>query len=126
MSFDALMNKFHSKAQDAKAMGGEKKLAVYKKLFVGHWYNIIETIIVTWMSATLFAIGTVGYYRFPINKLLRVVILLVALILIIPGMVSDLIGVFFMGGLKAWQRIQSKRLHMSAIDSGTGGPSNAG
>lgn len=95
-------------------------------LFVGHWYNIVETIIVTWMSATLFAIGTVGYYRFPINKLLRVVILLVALILIIPGMVSDLIGVFFMGGLIAWQRIQSKRLNMSAIDPETGGPSNAG
>jgi len=54
------------------------------------------------------------------------VILLVALILIIPGMVSDLIGVFFMGGLIAWQRIQSKRLHKSAIDPGTGGPSNAG
>jgi TRAP-type uncharacterized transport system fused permease subunit len=95
-------------------------------LFVGHWYNIIETIFVTWMSANLFAIGTVGYYRFPVNKPLRVVILLVAAILIIPGMVSDLIGVFFMGGLIAWQRIQSNRLHMSAIDSGTGGPANAG
>jgi len=116
MSFDALMNKFHSKAQDAKAMGGEKKLAAYKKLFVGHWYNIIETIFVTWISANLFAIGTVGYYRFPIHMPLRVVILLVAVILIMPGMVSDLIGVFFMGGLIAWQRIQSNRLTVTAAE----------
>ena len=67
------------------------------------------------MSANLFAIGTVGYYRLPINVFLRVVILAVALILIIPGMTSDLIGVFFMGGLIAWQRIQSKRLAVSVV-----------
>jgi TRAP transporter 4TM/12TM fusion protein len=95
-------------------------------LLIGHWYNIIETIFVTWMSANLFAIGTVGYYRFPIHRVLRVVILLVALILIIPGLASDLIGVCFMGSLIVWQRIQSSRLQMSAVDSDTGGPSNAG
>jgi TRAP transporter 4TM/12TM fusion protein len=86
-------------------------------LFIGHWFNIVETIIVTWMSAYLFAIGTVGYYRLPVNVLLRVVIIAVALILIIPGVVSDLIGVFFIGGLLAWQRIQSNRLSVPAVDS---------
>jgi TRAP transporter 4TM/12TM fusion protein len=30
-------------------------------LFIGNWYNIIETIFVSWISAYLFAIGTVGY-----------------------------------------------------------------
>jgi TRAP-type uncharacterized transport system fused permease subunit len=85
-------------------------------LFIGNWYNIIETIFVSWMSANLFAIGTVGYYRVPINVFLRVVILAVALILIIPGMTSDLIGVFFMGGLIIWQRIQGKRLNVPVIE----------
>ena len=85
-------------------------------LFIGNWYNIIETIFVSWMSANLFAIGTVGYYRVPINVFLRVVVLAVALILIIPGMTSDLIGIFFMGGLIVWQRIQAKRLAGSVVE----------
>ena len=85
-------------------------------LFIGNWYNIIETIFVSWMSAYLFAIGTVGYYRVPINVFLRVVILAVALILIIPGMTSDLIGVFFMGGLIIWQRIKAKHLAVSVVE----------
>lgn len=95
-------------------------------LFLGHWYQIVETIIVTWMSATLFAIGTVGYYRLPINIFLRGVILVVALVLIIPGIASDAIGILFMGGLIAWQRIQSNRLGVSAGEPGSGGSSNAG
>jgi len=95
-------------------------------LFLGHWYQIVETIIVTWMSATLFAIGTVGYYRLPINIFLRGVILVVALVLIIPGIASDAIGILFMGGLIAWQRIQGNRLGVSAGEPGRGGPSNAG
>jgi UPF0716 family protein affecting phage T7 exclusion len=78
------------------------------------------------MSASLFAIGTVGYYRLPINFFLRGVILLVALVLIVPGIASDAIGIFFIGGLIAWQRIQSNRLRVSAIEPGTGGPPNAG
>ncbi len=86
-------------------------------LFLGNWFNIIETIIVTWISAYLFAIGTVGYYRLPVTVFLRVVIIAVALILIIPGVASDLIGVLFIGSLIIWQRIQSNRLSISAIDS---------
>lgn len=95
-------------------------------LFIGHWYNIIETIFVTWMSAYLFAIGTVGYYRIPINILLRILILAVAIVLIIPGIATDLIGIFFLGGLFAWQRIASSRLQASTADSGMGRSSNAG
>jgi TRAP-type uncharacterized transport system fused permease subunit len=91
-------------------------------LFIGHWFNIVETFIITWMSAYLFAIGTVGYYRLPVNVILRVVIIAVALILIVPGVTSDLIGVVFIGGLLVWQRIQSNRLSVSAVDSGKNRP----
>jgi len=82
-------------------------------LLMGRWYNIIETIIVTWMSATMFAIGSVGFYRQPINPVLRIVTLAVALTLILQGLVTDLIGVICMSGLIIWQRMQVKRLSVS-------------
>ena len=78
-------------------------------LLMGHWGNIIETIIVSWMSATLLAVGTVGFYRTPINPIVRIFLLGAALVLIVPGFVFDLIGVVFMGGLVIWQRAQLSR-----------------
>jgi TRAP-type uncharacterized transport system fused permease subunit len=82
-------------------------------LLMGRWYNIIGTIIVSWMSATMFAIGSVGFYRQPINPVLRVLILAVALTLILQGLVTDLIGVICMSALFIWQRIQVKRMSVS-------------
>ena len=82
-------------------------------LLMGRWYNIIGTIIVSWMSATMFAIGSVGFYRQPINPVLRLLILAVALTLILQGLVTDLIGVLCMSGLIIWQRVQVKRMSVS-------------
>ena len=82
-------------------------------LLMGRWYNIIGTIIVSWMSATMFAIGSVGFYRQPINPVLRVLTLAVALTLILQGLVTDLIGVICMSALFIWQRIQVKRMSVS-------------
>ncbi len=82
-------------------------------LLMGKWYNITETIIVSWMSATMFAIGSVGYYRQPIGPVLRMVTLAVALTLILQGLITDLIGVICMSGLIIWQRVQVKRLSVS-------------
>jgi TRAP-type uncharacterized transport system fused permease subunit len=79
-------------------------------LLIGRWGSIIETIIVSWMSATLLAVGTVGFYRSPINPIVRIILFGAALALIVPGFVFDLIGVVFMGGLVVWQRVQLKRL----------------
>jgi len=76
---------------------------------MGHWGNIIETIVVSWMSATLLAVGTVGFYRTPINPIFRIFLFGAALVLIMPGFVFDLIGVAFMGGLVIWQRAQLSR-----------------
>ena len=78
-------------------------------LLMGHWGNIIETIVVSWMSATLLAVGTVGFYRTPINPIIRIILFVAALVLIVPGFVFDLIGVAFMGGLVIWQRAQLSR-----------------
>jgi TRAP transporter 4TM/12TM fusion protein len=82
-------------------------------LLMGRWYNIIGTIIVSWMSATMFAIGSVGFYRQPINPVLRLLILAVALTLILQGLVTDLIGVICMSALFIWQRVQVKRMSVS-------------
>ncbi len=79
-------------------------------LLMGRWFNVLETAVVSWMSATLLAVGTVGFYRSPIHPFVRVVLLGAALTLIIPGLKYDLIGVLFMGGLIIWQQTQKKRM----------------
>ena len=43
--------------------------------------------------------GTVGFYRRPINPVVRILLLRAALVLIVPGFVFDLIGVACMDGL---------------------------
>ncbi len=82
-------------------------------LFVGSWYSILETIVVTILSAMLFAVGTVGYYRLPINFFVRLVVLTVALILIIPGITTDIIGIMCMLGLVVWQKWKVKNITAS-------------
>jgi TRAP transporter 4TM/12TM fusion protein len=84
-------------------------------LLMGHWYRILETIVVSMLSAMLFAVGTVGYYRLPINIFARAFVLAVALILIMPGLTTDLIGVLCMAGLVIWQKAQAKSL---AVEGG--------
>lgn len=79
-------------------------------LFVGHWAAILQTIVVSVISAYLFAIGTVGYYRSPINIFFRIVIIVVAVTLIVPGLVSDLIGLTFMVSLVVWQKLKIKNI----------------
>lgn len=81
-------------------------------LLMGRGINIVETALVSWMSATLLAVGTVGFYRSPIHPIARIVLLGAALTLIIPGLTTDLIGVFFMGGLIVWQRLKKRETNI--------------
>ena len=76
-------------------------------LLMGSWYRIVETIVVTYISAHLLAVGTVGFYRRKIAWPVRIVFLAAALILILPGLYTDLIGIAFMVGLIIWQRMRS-------------------
>ena len=75
-------------------------------LMMGSWYRIVETIVVTYISAHLLAVGTVGFYRRRISWPVRVLLLGSALILILPGLATDLIGIVFMVGLIVWQRVK--------------------
>ena len=85
-------------------------------LFIGAWYSILETIVVSILSALLFAVGTVGYYRLPINIIVRVLVLGVALVLIIPGYIADIIGVLCVIALILWQRNEVKKSTVNNLD----------
>ena len=74
------------------------------------WKNIILTVIVTWISAYLFAIGSVGYYRDVIHPIMRLLTLLVAFSIIIPNVYTDIFGIIFMGGFIVWQRFRPKKI----------------
>jgi UPF0716 family protein affecting phage T7 exclusion len=69
----------------------------------------METLIITWLSALMFAVGSVGYYRSTLSVTPRIFILLVGAVLIIPGLVSDLIGLSAFVILLLWQKIIAKR-----------------
>ena len=68
----------------------------------------METLIIAWLSALMFAVGSVGYYRSNISVIPRIFILLVGAILIIPGLFSDLIGVSAFVILLIWQKVIAK------------------
>lgn len=88
-------------------------------LMMGKWSVIVQTVVVTIISANLMAIGTVGYYRGPINVYLRVFTVLTAVLLILPGVVYDAIGIFFFCGLVVWMRIKERR---AALVAGAASP----
>ena len=77
-------------------------------LLLGKPYVILETLIITWLSALMFAVGSVGYYRSNISVIPRIFILLVGAVLIIPGLFSDLIGLSAFVILLFWQKVIAK------------------
>jgi len=78
-------------------------------LLLGKWHTILETVFITWLSALMFAVGSVGYYRSPISPAPRLFIIAVGAILIIPGLYTDLIGVCAFAVLVVWQRMIAKK-----------------
>ena len=76
---------------------------------MGQWYTILETVIITWLSALMFAVGSVGFYRSTISAGPRIFILLVGAILIIPGLYTDLIGLTAFATLVFWQKLITKK-----------------
>lgn len=81
-------------------------------LAMGKWYSIVGTVFVTCISALLMAIGTVGFYRQKIGLVMRIAVFLVAMLLIIPGLYTDIFGVVFTFALVVWLRRRSKNIKM--------------
>lgn len=77
-------------------------------LLMGRWYAILETVLITWLSALMFAVGSVGHYRRPIPWPARIFILLIGAVMIIPGLATDLVGLAAFSALVAWQRVVAK------------------
>lgn len=63
----------------------------------------------TWLSALMFAVGSVGYYRGPISLPPRMLVLAVGGLLIIPGVYADFIGLGAFTALVAWQPMSKKK-----------------
>ncbi len=78
-------------------------------LLMGKWPAVAETIVMTWLSALMFAVGSVGYYRRPISWAPRILILAVGGLLIIPGVYADFIGLAAFTALVAWQRMSKRK-----------------
>ena len=78
-------------------------------LMMGKWYVICQTIIVTIISAYLIAIGTTGYFREKTSVPVRILALGIGLILMLPGLFYDLIGVLFFIGMIAAKIYKDKR-----------------
>ncbi len=78
-------------------------------LFIGSKAHIIETVVVCSLCAVLFSAGTVGYFRRPLNNIFRVLLVIVGLILIIPGVWSDLLGVLTVAAVYLWHKVLSQR-----------------
>ena len=83
-------------------------------LLLGSWHAILETVAVTWVSALMFAVGSVGYYRQTIVWPLRIAVLGVGAVLILPGVTFDLIGLGAFLGLVVWQKLL-KRYSQAAV-----------
>ncbi|MGD8562871.1 MAG: TRAP transporter fused permease subunit [Desulfarculaceae bacterium] len=83
-------------------------------LLLGSWQAIIETVAVTWVSALMFAVGSVGYYRQNIVWPLRIIILGVGAVLILPGVTTDLIGLGAFLGLLVWQKLLKRFTRLPA------------
>ncbi len=77
-------------------------------LFIGSTGRIIESIVVCSLSAVLFSMGTVGYFRRPLNYFLRGLCIIMGLILIIPGIWSDMLGLLTVLAFYIWHRVLSR------------------
>jgi TRAP-type uncharacterized transport system fused permease subunit len=82
-------------------------------LLMGKWYSILETVIITWLSALMFAVGSVGYYRGMIPWPVRVFILTTGAVLIIPGVYADVFGVSAFMALVLWRKISESRMALA-------------
>ncbi len=78
-------------------------------LFIGSAEKIIETFIITSLSALLFAAGTIGYFLRPLNYFLCGLLIIVGFILIVPGIWLDLIGALSVISLYLWQKTLVRR-----------------
>ncbi|MBW2305689.1 MAG: TRAP transporter fused permease subunit [Deltaproteobacteria bacterium] len=77
-------------------------------LFIGSTAHIIETVVVCSLCAVLFSAGTVGYFRRPLNNFFRGLLIVVGVILIIPGIWTDLLGVLTVAGVYIWHKVAAQ------------------
>lgn len=61
------------------------------------------------------AVGVEGYWLTPINVVQRVIAIAAAIVLVIPGWKTDLIGIALLAILVPWQILQRKRRDRTVV-----------
>ena len=78
-------------------------------LMIGPWYEILNSFITATLGTICLAAGLFGYFLREARMWERVLLIAAALLLIKPGIVSDLIGVALLGIVIATQLIAGKK-----------------
>ncbi len=74
-------------------------------LFIGDWFTVVTTLISAAVGVTALAAGLHGYLQRPLYWWERGVLVAGALLLIKPGLRTDLVGVLLLAGVLAAQRL---------------------
>ncbi len=81
----------------------------------GFSFDVLLTWLTNFLSCIPFAAGMTGYFFGHINPLQRLMLLLSALLLIFPGIGTDLAGLLLMGGVGAHQYLREKKLRENSL-----------
>lgn len=73
-------------------------------LLIGSTANIIESVIAVSICSVLFAAGTIGYFLQPLNYFSRGILIATGLLLLIPAIWTDILGIFIAIIFYIWQR----------------------
>jgi TRAP transporter 4TM/12TM fusion protein len=84
--------------------------------------SLTLSVVTAIIGVFLLGIGTIGFYKAPVNWLLRIFAMAGALGLMIPGLKSDLIGLSILIGLHLYQTQKAKKLLVSGEKSDSGQP----
>lgn len=80
--------------------------------------DLTISVVTAIIGVFLLGIGTIGFYKAPVNGLFRILAIVGALGLMTPGIKSDLAGLAILVGLHLFQMIKAKKLKASAESAG--------
>jgi TRAP-type uncharacterized transport system fused permease subunit len=81
--------------------------------------SLTLSVITAIIGVFLLGIGTIGFYKAPVNWLLRILAIAGALGLMIPGLKSDLVGLAVLFGLHFIQMQKAKKVKKTEGTSGS-------
>jgi TRAP transporter 4TM/12TM fusion protein len=84
-------------------------------LLIGPLGEVVLATITSLLGIYSLAVGVEGYWLTPINVIQRLIAIAAAIVLVIPGWQTDLIGIALLAILVPWQIIQRKKRDRAAV-----------